>query len=76
MIPIQPDDNSALLVIVAQLLDSVAHRSADTESAKEPVVRVATIVVEGTAEAAVVVAILACCGRDALGPEVELRGPR
>lgn len=50
--------HSAILLVVTELLDTVPDGIAHTEATKEPVVRMATIMVDCAAIATVVIAIL------------------
>lgn len=67
---------SALLVVVTQLLDAIADSIADTKTAKEPVIRVTTVVVYGAAVATVVITVLASRSSRGLLAEVALGGAR
>lgn len=64
--------SSALLIVVAQLLETARDCFTHTEAAKEPVIRVPAAVVDGTAVATVVVAVLAGRRRRTLGCVLRL----
>lgn len=51
---------SALLVVVTQLLKATSDSFTHTEATEKPIIRVPTAVVDGPAEATIIVAGLAC----------------